>query len=143
MVQMSFDRQLTAPWQRHKLNCMTMEVGPNFYWRSALAAGKFLLQVNPATGEYIFPPRVMAPHNGANDLNWVEASGYGTVYSVTVISPKPPALPYNVALITLAEGPRLMSRVEGLNAADVSIGLQVKARVSTSEAGPLLLFDAV
>jgi uncharacterized protein len=83
----------------------------------------------------------MAPGTGADDLEWVEASGAGTVYSATVISPKPPAEPYNVVLVDLAEGPRVMSRVEGVAAAEVRIGMAVKARIAEREDGPILLFD--
>ena len=69
------------------------------------------------------------------------ASGKGTVYSVTTISPKPPAEPYSVVLVDLAEGPRMMSRIEGLPAAEVAIGMAVQARIDRQEDGePILLF---
>ena len=45
--------------------------------------------------------------------NGSSASGAGTVYSVTVVHPRPPDEPYNVVLVDLAEGPRMMSRVVG------------------------------
>ena len=45
------------------------------------------------------------------ELDWVEASGLGRVYSTTVIRQKPPAPSYNLALIDLAEGPRMMSNI--------------------------------
>ena len=58
-----------------------------------------------------------------------------------MISPKPPAEPYNVVLVDLAEGPRMMSRVEGLPAAEVKIGMAVEAVSNTQEDGePILLF---
>src|SRR3546814_1951542 len=69
------------------------------------------------------------------------AMGTGTVYSVTVIGRKPPAAPYHVALIDLDEGPRLMSRVEGMAAEDVRIGMKVKARVAQEDETPILVFD--
>jgi uncharacterized protein len=116
---------------------------PEAHWRDALAEGRLLLQRSTSSGAFIFPPRVMAPGTGADDLEWIEASGAGTVYSVTVISPKPPAAPYNVVLVDLAEGPRLMSRVEGLAAQDVAIGTAVMARVVDRPEGAILLFDPV
>ena len=60
---------------------------------------------------------------------------------MTVISPKPPADPYNVVLVDLAEGPRVMSRVEGLSPDKVQIGMAVKARIDGSEDQAVLLFD--
>jgi len=122
---------------------MSNQTGPEAHWRQALAEGRFLLQRSPADGQHFYPPRVIAPTPGGDALEWVEASGRGTVHSVTVISPKPPAEPYNVVLVDLAEGPRMMSRVEGLPATDVAIGMAVQARIDRQEDGePILLFVA-
>ncbi len=115
--------------------------GPEAHWRAALAEGRFLLQRSGGDGNYIFPPRTMAPGSGRDDLEWVAASGQGTVYSVTVISPRPPLDPYNVVLVELDEGPRVMSRIEGIAAAEVVIGMRVKARIGEDSGEPILLFD--
>ncbi|MFM9934643.1 MAG: Zn-ribbon domain-containing OB-fold protein [Novosphingobium sp.] len=120
---------------------MTQQTGPEAHWRQALTEGRFLLQRSPADGRHFYPPRVIAPTPGGDALEWVEASGLGTVHSVTMISPKPPAEPYNVVLVDLAEGPRMMSRVEGVPASDVTIGMAVQARIDRQEDGePILLF---
>ena len=108
-----------------------------------LGQGRFMLQRSRASGEYVFFPRVAAPRSGLRDLEWVEVSGRGTVYSTIVVRTRPPQAPYNVALIDLAEGPRLLSRVEGLAPQDVRIGMPVRARVSEAEGRPLLVFDPV
>ena len=64
-------------------------------------------------------------------LDWVKASGSGTVYSTTVVRRKPEAGgDYNVALIDLAEGPRMMSRVVGVEPTAVKIGMKVRARIA-------------
>jgi uncharacterized OB-fold protein len=120
---------------------MNAQTGPEAQWRSALAEGRLLLQRSASDGAYAFPPRTMAPGSGSDDLEWIAASGQGTVYSVTVISPKPPLEPYNVVLVDLDEGPRVMSRVEGLAAAEVKIGMRVQARIGEHDGEPILLFD--
>ncbi|API60292.1 hypothetical protein BSL82_14165 [Tardibacter chloracetimidivorans] len=122
---------------------MITDEAPEAVWRAALAEGRFLLQRAQSTGTRYFPPRVMEPGTGETDLEWVEAMGTGTVYSVSVIGRKPPAAPYHVALIDLDEGPRLMSRVEGMAAEDVRIGMKVKARVAQEDETPILVFDPV
>lgn len=114
------------------------EFPPEQHWREALAEGRFLLQRDPADGEYYFPPRLASPGGGL--LEWVEAAGLGTVYSTTAVRVRPPAEPYNVALIDLAEGARLMSRVEGIAAQDVTIGMPVRARITEQDGGPVLVF---
>lgn len=94
-----------------------------------LADGKFLIQRSASTGEWIFYPRMMAPVNGATDLEWAEPSGRGTVYAATVSRKKPPEPNASVVIVELEEGPRLMSRIDGIPAEDVRIGMRVKARI--------------
>jgi uncharacterized protein len=117
--------------------------GPESHWRSALAAGHILLQRSQSSGAYLFPPRVITPGTGTDDLEWVELAGGGTVYSVTTIFPKPPAEPYNVVLVDLDEGPRMMSRVVVAADLDVTIGMRVRARIGTKDGAPIVLFDPV
>ncbi|MDF1485634.1 OB-fold domain-containing protein [Ramlibacter sp. H39-3-26] len=106
-----------------------------------LAEGRFMIQRSASSGEYVFYPRVAAPRTGARDLQWVPASGRGTVHATTVIRPKPPQAPYNVALVTLVEGPRMMSRVEGVAPEAVTIGMAVRARITTEGDKPVVVFD--
>ena len=120
-----------------------MSASPEAAWRAGLAEGKVLLQRATASGTCFFPPRLAEPRTGDEAWCWVEASGLGRVYSVTVVNQKPPATPYNVALIDLDEGPRLMSRVEGIAAEAITIGLRVRARIATADDGPILLFDPI
>ncbi len=49
----------------------------------------------------------------AADLEWRVSAGLGTVYATTVVHPREGA-PYNVALIDMDEGFRMMSRVEDI-----------------------------
>jgi uncharacterized OB-fold protein len=56
------------------------------------------------------------------------SKGLGTVYSTTAIHYKGEP-PLNVAMIDLDEGFRMMSRVEDIDAMQVTIGMRVKFRV--------------
>jgi uncharacterized OB-fold protein len=114
---------------------------PDKQFLEFLAQGRFMIQRSRASGRYIFYPRVAEPMTGCTDLEWVEPSGHGTVYSVTVVRQKPPAPNYNVVLVDLAEGPRLMSRVDGIEPQSVRIGMAVKARVIRENDNPLLVFE--
>ena len=106
-----------------------------------LASGRFMLQRSRETGRCFFYPRVAEPATGCTEFEWVEASGEGTVYSTTVVRQKAPAPSYNVALINLAEGPRLLSRVEGMAPEAVRIGMRVKAKIIREDERPLLVFE--
>lgn len=106
-----------------------------------LNEGKFMLLRSRKGGAPFFYPRIAAPKTGARDLEWVPASGRGTVYSVTIVSQKPPTPNHNVALIDLEEGPRLMSRVVGIDADQVRIGMAVKARIEQVDGQGVLFFE--
>ena len=114
-------------------------MGPEAQWRHALEQGRLLIQRARASGACFFPPRGAEPGTGDTGWDWVEASGEGTVYSVTIVHPRPPEVPYNVALVDLVEGPRIMSRVEC--GGPVNIGMKVRARIDMSSGQPLVLFD--
>jgi len=91
-----------------------------------LKAGEFAYQYSAADDKAFFYPRVVAPTSGSA-LEWKISKGLGTVYSTTWI-PVKDGQPYNVALIDMDEGFRLMSRVEDIGAKDVTIGMRVKFR---------------
>ncbi|WP_395649741.1 Zn-ribbon domain-containing OB-fold protein [Brevundimonas sp.] len=116
---------------------------PDIEFRAFLAEGRFMIQRSRSSGVSVFYPRAVAPGTGARDLEWVEASGRGVVYSTTVVRKKPPEPNYNVALIDLAEGPRMMSRVDGLDPTAVRIGSAVQARIINQEGEPVVVFDLV
>ena len=100
-----------------------------------------MIQRSRASGQYVFYPRTVAPGTGARDLEWVAASGLGTVYSTTVVRKKPPEPSYNVALIDLAEGPRMMSRVEGIAPDAVGIGMAVRAKIVDQDGELVVVFE--
>ena len=115
--------------------------GADLQYRTALDRGQFLIQHCAACDRAVFFPRMLCPHCGSLELQWVAPAGAGIVYSTTVVRRKAEAGgDYNVALIDLQEGVRVMSRVEGLPAADVRIGMKVQARVDQVDGHGLLIF---
>jgi hypothetical protein len=111
--------------------------------QQALDQGSFLIQRCGACQNHIYFPRVLCPHCGAADPELVVPGGGGTVHAVTTVKRKPDAGgDYNVCLVDLDEGVRLMGRVEGLAPAAVTIGLRVRARVAIVDGQGLVVFDA-
>jgi uncharacterized protein len=116
--------------------------GPEKRFAAYLADGKFMIQRSKSTGAYVFYPRVIAPETGAADLEWVEASGDGVVYATTCNRfPADKGGDVNIALVDLAEGPRMMARVEGIAPDQVKIGMAVKARIATLGKELAVVFD--
>ena len=101
--------------------------GPEQQFKTFLAEGRFMIQRSISTGRSVFYPRLAIPGTGETDLEWVDASGRGTVYSITVNRRKDGS--HNIALIDLAEGPRMMSHVRGVET--LPIGSPVVARIET------------
>ncbi len=97
-----------------------------------LKRGELGYQFSPSSNEAVFYPRVIAPKTGAADLEWRVSKGLGTVHATTVTHPQK-GDPYNVCLVDMDEGFRLMSRVEDIDPMAVKIGMRVKFRVFTPE----------
>jgi uncharacterized OB-fold protein len=93
-----------------------------------LKKGELAYQVNKDTNKPFFYPRAVAPETGSANIEWRVSKGLGTVYTTTAVHYKGEA-PLNVAMIDMDEGYRLMSRVEGIDAMDVKIGMRVKVKV--------------
>jgi uncharacterized OB-fold protein len=113
----------------------TEVAGPQVAYERFLAEGRFMIQRARKTGEYVFYPKVMSP-SGETDLEWVEASGNGTVYAITVNRKREGS--YNVALVDLDEGPRMVTTIVGVET--LPIGSRVKARVEAGET-PRVVFE--
>ena len=99
------------------------------YWQGC-REGVLRLQHCDDCQLYQFYPRSLCSHCGGRRLSWRDVSGRGRIASYTIvrrgISPAYEA-PYVVALIDLAEGPRMMSWVVGSEPGDVVIGAPVSA----------------
>jgi len=93
-----------------------------------LEKGELAYQFSPEANAAVFYPRVICPFTGSDRLEWRISKGLGTVHATTVVHAQQGET-YNVALIDLDEGFRMMSRVEDIAPTDVRIGMRVKFRV--------------
>jgi len=107
-------------------------VSPLAVYLSHLEQGRLAYQFSPEADAPVFFPRLICPQTGSDRLEWRTSAGLGTVYATTVVHPQQGA-PYNVALIDVDEGFRMMSRVEDVPPRQVRIGMRVQFRVHRSE----------
>ena len=115
---------------------------PGVVFQRYLKGGELWLQQCDGCARQIFYPRTLCPYCGGNHLQWRRASGAGTVYSTTVVRQRPErGGDYNVAIIELAEGARLLSRVEGIAADAVRIDMKVQAVIRTGSDTQLVVFE--
>jgi uncharacterized protein len=100
------------------------------FW-DGLREHKVKIQYSPSAEKYIFYPRILAPGTLADDLEWREVSGAGTLYTFTVADrptapPWADALPQFLAIVELDEGPRLSSELVGAAPDALRVGMRVK-----------------
>jgi hypothetical protein len=87
-------------------------------------------------GRAVFRPRV-------GPSAWQVSAGRGTVYSTTVIRPRGGEA-YNLVLVDLDEGFRMMSRVVGIAPEEVAIGMRVRVAWEDGaggDAAPVPVFE--
>ena len=122
-----------------------MTQGAESIYQEYLAKGEFRIQRCDDCHIAVFYPRYLCPDCGSSKLSWIKPSGAGTVYSTTVMRRRAESGgDYNVCLVQLNEGPRLMSRIEGVPPAQVRIGMAVNARLDgAGEEGPFVVFEPV
>ena len=112
------------------------------YWRAA-EAGRLVFQKCAACGVVQFPPRHHCAACWQADLHWIESSGQGRVETYTVVhrAPLPDfrgRVPYVVATVTVAEGPRMIATLVGDSALEVRIGDAVTVDFEKDAAGRTL-----
>jgi uncharacterized protein len=100
------------------------------YWEGA-KQGKLMIQRCKATGQAFLYSRQLVPGVVESEVEWVEASGKGTIYSFTVA--RRPAgqafaddCPYVIVSVDLAEGARVMSNLVTDDPDSVAIGQAVE-----------------
>ena len=82
------------------------------FWEGT-RAGELRLQRCAACATTYFPPRPFCPACSSRDVEVVVASGRATLYSYVIHHRDAPGFtaPYAIAVVELAEGPRMMSNI--------------------------------
>ena len=112
---------------------------PAEVYRRYLESGGLGFQRCAGCGAAVFYPRVLCPVCGESGLTWEISSGLGVVYATTAVYRRE-GDPYNVVLVDLEEGFRMMSRVEGVPAERVEVGARVTLRLEPTDDGPIPVF---
>jgi uncharacterized OB-fold protein len=100
------------------------------FWQAAREQ-RLIVQKCSDCGKHIFYPRIACPHCFSDNVEWVEASGKGTVYSYTVVESNAPSafvpdMPYVVAVVKLEEGVQMLSNIVGCSPSDVKCDMPVE-----------------
>ena len=95
------------------------------------------------SGRLTFPPKPFCPYDWGREVEWVDLSGRGKLYSQTVIHAAPAAFareaPIRNGIVDLDEGLRVAARILGEPALDAAMECVVLRYAD----GPLFAFRAV
>jgi len=101
------------------------------YW-DALRRHELTLPFCRACAAFFFYPRAACPRCLSPDIDWKPVSGRGTLHTFTVVQRAqkgfPLSPPYVLAIVELAEGPRMMTNLVGIepDPAQLRIGMPVE-----------------
>ncbi len=100
------------------------------FWEST-KAHRLALQHCSECGKFRYPINHLCPHCLSDKYEWTPISGRGSVYSSIVFHQVynqefADDVPYNVSLIQLDEGPRMLSNVIGIAPSEVKVGEKVE-----------------
>ena len=102
------------------------------FWAAA-NEGKFMVPRCKDTGQFFWYPRNISPFTLSNNVELVEASGKGEIYTYSVMRRADPA--YVIAYVTLEEGVSVMTNIVECDPDTVSIGQKVEVAFRDTEGG--------
>jgi len=129
---------MSAPGTGSPWDVMPKHLGPwpspedREFWEGA-GRGELRIQRCGACRLHQHYARLLCSHCGSLDVDWVTASGEGTVHSFTVVRqhgvpPFPDCVPFVVALVELSErGARVLAAMPTVSPDAVAIGMPVRA----------------
>ncbi|WP_061213588.1 Zn-ribbon domain-containing OB-fold protein [Syntrophomonas wolfei] len=118
------------------------------FYQKKLDEGELYLQFCPDCQDYIFYPRSLCPKCLKSDWEWRKLSGKAVLYSYTVVhySALPEFkedTPYVLALVELAEGPRMLAHLPGLPFDELQVGLALQLSSINREGRRIPAFQVV
>ncbi|WP_286538271.1 Zn-ribbon domain-containing OB-fold protein [Variovorax sp. J31P179] len=119
------------------------------YWQAALE-GRLNVQYCRACARHQFYPRHFCTQCLSNEIEWVQASGRGRIYTYTVchVAAHPAfesRVPYAIGMIELDEGVRMLAGIVGSDFEQLAIGAPVEVcfeRISSEIALPMFRLTA-
>lgn len=109
------------------------------FWEGT-KAGKLMLPHCKSCGEVHWYPRHICPHCHSMDLDWIEASGEGSVHTFAVqhlvFGPWSEKVPFVTAYIDLKEGDRMLTVLRGVDPEkpeEIKVGAAVKVEFEQAD----------
>lgn len=112
------------------------------YW-DGTARGELMLQRCVTTGKYFTYPRLYSPFVVGGEVEWVAASGRGSLHSYVINYLAGPGykgeVPYVIAVVELEEGPRVIANVVDVEPTPEALPIDAPLQVAFVERGDLMI----
>ncbi|MCY1330815.1 hypothetical protein D9M68_338750 [compost metagenome] len=126
---------MTTIYQDRPLGAPVIDAANEPFWRAA-AQGSLLIGHCPACGKHHWYPRPLCPYC-LSDTEWQQASGHGTVYSISVTRKAGP-IAYAIAYVRLEEGVTMLTNIVDADLDAVRIGDRVRVCFKPAEGGHMV-----
>ena len=107
------------------------------FWAAA-ESGQLLLHTCDDCKRPHWYPRALCPLCGSTRLQWLPASGRGTLYAFSTARKATPA--YTLAYVKLDEGPTLMTNIVDATPESLKIGMPVTVQFQRAQEGRMMPF---
>lgn len=108
------------------------------FWQAARERRLLVAHCRSCSRAHYYP-RSICPHCFSDDTEWKEAEGTGVVHSFSVMRRAP--VPYAVAYVELAEGPRMLANIVNCDLDRLDVGQKVTLTFLDFEGGRLPAFQ--
>jgi hypothetical protein len=111
------------------------------FW-AGCKAGELRLQRCAACDDIYFPPRPFCPACGSREVEVVRASGKAVLWSYVINHRPRPDMgkePHSIAVVALAEGPRMMTNIVGCPQTPEALVLDMPLEVTFETFGEMAL----
>ena len=104
------------------------------FW-AACNDGKLMLPRCKDTGQFFWYPRKTSPFTLSGNVEWIEASGKGEIYTYSVMRRSDPQ--YVIAYVRLEEGVTMMTNIVDCDLDNLAVGQSVRlVHKDTEDDGP-------
>ena len=94
---------------------------------------KLLLKSCRSCGKFHYYPRAHCPYCLSDDLEWIEASGKGSIYTFSVM--RQATNPYIIAYVSLEEGVRMLTNIVDCDPGAIQVEQPVEVVFSRTKSG--------
>lgn len=116
---------------------------PEARFLAELETGAAKVQQCTACGRKFFQPRTHCPHCRSAHHDWVPLALAGVLHAFTHLPAQRERPAYNVVLVDMDDGFRMMSSCPGMELDMQSIGMRLRGRIDQDCVPPRIVFGAM